>query len=200
MKNKIKVGKTVFPLAAISVSTLFLITIATTIPTAMAADPQSRILYCKEGAEMISPNPQTDLTVDLAVNEIVGETVTAYAVLKDGDGSPIVAAPVHFYASNEAGPSLWVGHAITDCEGVAILRFNRNEAGPIEITAKFDGENGLISNEITARLELKRLAPEEPGILEIGSIGVTLLLSLIVSVAVLGAVFAVREDRKAPSE
>jgi len=195
VKPRINIGWIFLLLAMMAASTSFFLAIVAT-PPAMAVDPQHRVIYCEGGGEINSENTQTNLTVDLANKEVIGKTVTAYAVLTDGNGSPIVAAPIHFYVSGGNTPSIWVGHAITDCEGVAILRFTRNGDGPLEITAKFDGGNGFSPNEITATLELKRLAQPEPEIARIGSIGVTLLLGLIVAVAVLGAVLAAREDRR----
>lgn len=183
-------------LVLISASALFSLAIVNTVPTAMAADAKPRTLYCEEGVKTSSGSMQTKLTVDLPINEIIGGIVTTYAVLTDSDGSPIVAAPILFYVNSGNVPPVWVGHAITDCDGVAILRFTRQETGQLVITAKFEGGTRLSPNEITAALELKRLAPKEPEIVTLGAMGVTTFLGVIVAVAMLGAVVAAREDKK----
>ncbi len=179
---------------------LFALATTVNLPVAAAADVQPSDIYCGQGIKTSPGSNQTKITVDLPINEVIGDSVTAYATLTDENGSPIVAAPVLFYVSGEHAskdaPPVWIGHAVTDCDGVAIIRFTRQEAGQMSITAKFLGGNGFQPNEITATLELKRLAQNQPDIAGMGTIGITALVGVIGAAAIMGAVVAVREDKK----
>jgi len=171
------------------------IAVLSTTPIVIAQDSQTRIVFCEEEIKPTVGGTETELSVELAINEIIGNTVTTFATLTDEEGTPIVGAPINFYVASEDEPSLGVGHAITDCYGVAILRFNRDQTGSLEITAKFEGGNGIQSNEITATMELMRLAEDKESILNLNSLGVTIILILVVSAAVIAAIFAIRDDR-----
>lgn len=171
------------------------IVVLSTTPMVIAQDSQPRIVFCQEEIKPNIIGMETEISVELAINEIIGNTVTAFATLTDDEGTPIIAAPIKFYVASENEPSLLVGHAITDCYGVAILRFNRDQTGPLEITAKFDGANGIQSNEITATMELMRLAEDEVSVINLNFIWVTLILILVVSAAVIVGILVIREDK-----
>ncbi len=194
-----RVGEKVRPQTLLSALILLTLAVIWIAPTAAAA-PQSRTSFCETGIRTQPNEPQTNLSVDLAVNEIIGNAVTAYATLTESDGSAIVAAPVNFYIGNKNAVPEWIGHAITDCDGVAIIRFVREKAGPIDITAKFEGSNALEDNQLSASLELKRIATEESAMLPAESVGVvvSIIITVIVilSGAVLAAMWAIHQDKR----
>lgn len=177
-------------------SILFLNIFSLTPAAVFAQDSSPLISYCDNNISHRFGETQTNLDVDFALNEIIGNTVTTFSTLTDNEGLPIVGAPILFYVSNEDEQSKWIGHSITDCYGVAIMRIDRSKTGPIEITAKFEGGNGFTENEVTATMELKRLAEDNPNEIDLTMIGVTLMLLLVISAAIIGAHFAVIEDRK----
>ena len=188
------VSQTVLP------AVMLLVLTAVWIIPAAAAVPQLRTSFCETGIQTQPTNPQTSLTVEVAVNEIIGNKVTAYATLTDDDGSAIVAAPVNFYIDSQDSTLEWVGHAITDCDGVAIIRFTRETSGSIEITAKFEGSKTLIENQVKASLVLKQLATEESTVISTESLGVIISMLVSIAVALIGAALlatvAVQQDKR----
>jgi len=177
-------------------SILFFNIFSLTPATVFAQDSSPLISYCENNISLRFGETQTNLDVDFALNEIIGNTVTTFSTLTDNEGVPIVGAPILFYVNNEYEQPKWIGHSITDCYGVAIMRIDRDKTGPIEITAKFEGGNGFTENEVTATMELKRLAADNPNEIDLTMIGITLVLLLVVSAAIIGAYFAVIGDRK----
>ncbi len=176
-------------------SILFIFTIISTTSIVFAQESKPLVSFCENDIKTIGES-QTNLVVDFALDEIIGEQVTTFATLTDDEDFPIVGAPINFYVASEDEQSKWIGHAITDCYGVGILRFERDEPGSLEITAKFDGGNGLAENESTATMELKRIAENNLDPIEWNAIGITAILGIVVFLAIVGAYFAIREDKK----
>jgi len=191
-----QISKSTLIIIVLLSSTLFALVMATNLPLAAAADAQSGTLFCDKAIKSSSPSNSAKITVDLPIDEVIGGTVTAYATLTDESGSPIIAAPVLFYMDGKRTPPVWIGHAITDCDGVAIIRFTKQDSGPLVLTAKFLGGNGIQPQEITATMELKQLVHNEADVAGMGTIGVTAMVAVIGAAAVMGAVIAIREDKK----
>lgn len=168
----------------------------TLIPVVFGQESTTSISFCKNDIESNIDERQTNLIVDFAINEIIEDTLTTFATLTNNENSPIVGAPILFYVSNEDDQEKWIGHAITDCYGVAILRFERDQSGSLVVTAKFEGGNGFSENESNATLELKSLAEDKPLDTNWKIIEVTTTLIIVISAAVIGAYFIVIENKK----
>lgn len=177
-------------------SILFIFTILPTTFIVFAQESKPLISFCENDIEININESQTNLVVDFAINEIIGEQVTSFATLTNDEDFPIVGAPINFYVSNEDKQLKWIGQAITDCYGVGILRFDREQSGLLQITAKFEGGNGLTEIESTATMELKRIVDNNLDTIEWNSIGITVILIIVISAATILAYFVVKDDRK----
>ncbi|MEE8373318.1 MAG: hypothetical protein V3R87_06370 [Dehalococcoidia bacterium] len=98
----------------------------------------------------------TRLTLEAPSEASVGDVIEITASIFDSEGVPITGAPTRFYSyaaflSGSTG-YIEIGEAITDDEGVAAIEYVPTRNGDIEVTAKYEGDDGYLASQGAATI------------------------------------------------